>query len=103
MINSRTRNIILALAASAGFAGVAVAPAVSQAQPVGGAGGGKECLFHINSDGTVVTVADGETVRSPSGRLIKCNNGTWEVVGLVVAPIGPAVVSHAAYSPLAVQ
>jgi hypothetical protein len=97
---SKTRTTIIALVASASFAGVAAAPAVSQAQPVGGSGG-KECLFHINPDGTVVTVADGETVRSPSGRLIKCNNGTWEVVGRFVAPVSPVLGSRAVYSPLA--
>lgn len=93
MLNTKIRRTLIALTASASFGGAAVVPAVSHAQAVNGAGGGNSCLFHINPDGTFVTVADGETVLSPSGKRIKCNNGTWVVVARVVSPVIPVPVS----------
>ena len=88
--NTRIRAGVIGAIAACGFAGAFVAPAASQAKPVG-SGGAQGCGLYNVRTGTSSTVADGTTIIALSGSIYKCVNGTWvKQPGLVYVgnPIG---------------
>ncbi len=79
---SKTRTTIIALAATLGFAGASLAPAVAQAQPVFKAPrpGMKGCTLKIGANYSIMVEDEAYVeVRGASGKFItlRCKNGVW--------------------------
>jgi hypothetical protein len=110
MFSTRTRTVIIALAASASFAAASVAPTVSQARPKRGPGRIEVDCYLIQNDGTTVWYPEGKEIvvtdLEGNVHVFKCVNGSWVYTARmvtqtgVVAPIGPVAPPQEGTSPI---